>query len=54
MAFLYIQSSLGIIMLVVATAIAVTRVLAGVHFVRDVISGAAIGILIGVLGFFVF
>ncbi len=54
MAFLYIQSSLGIIMLVVATAIAVTRVLAGVHFVRDVISGAAIGILIGILGFFVF
>lgn len=54
MAFLYIQSSLGIIMLAVAAVIGVTRVLAGVHFIRDVISGAALGILIGVLGFFVF
>ena len=41
-------------MLVIAAIIGVTRVLAGVHFIRDVISGAAIGILIGVLGFFVF
>ena len=54
MAFMYIQSVLGIIMLVIATAIAVIRVLAGVHFIRDVVSGAAIGILVGVLGFFVF
>lgn len=54
MAFMYIQSSLGIIMLAVAAVIGVTRVLAGVHFIRDVISGAALGILIGVLGFFVF
>jgi len=54
MAFMYIQMSLGIIMLVIATAIGITRVVSGVHFIRDVISGAAIGILIGVLGFFVF
>ncbi len=54
MAFMYIQISLGIIMLVLATAIAVVRVLSGVHFIRDVVSGAAIGIIIGVLGFFVF
>ena len=54
MAFMYIQSVLGIIMLVIATAIAVIRVIAGVHFIRDVVSGAAIGILVGVLGFFVF
>ncbi len=54
MAFMYIQSSLGIIMLIIAAAIGVVRVLSGVHFIRDVISGAAIGVLIGVLGFFVF
>lgn len=54
MAFMYIQSSLGIIMLAIATAIGIVRVLSGVHFIRDVISGAAIGILVGVLGFFVF
>ena len=54
MAFLYVQTNIGVIMLVIASVIGLTRVLAGVHFIRDVISGAAIGILIGVLGFFVF
>lgn len=54
MAFMYIQSSLGIIMLVIASAIAVIRVLSGVHFIRDVVSGAMIGVIVGVLGFFVF
>ena len=54
MAFMYLDVKLGIIMLVTATAIGVVRVLAGVHFIRDVISGAALGVLIGVLGFFVF
>ena len=54
MAFLYVQPTLGVIMLTLATAIGVVRVLSGVHFIRDVISGAAIGILVGVLGFFVF
>ena len=53
MAFMYLQTRIGIIMLVVAAAIGVTRVLAGVHFIRDVVSGAVIGVLIGVLGFFV-
>ena len=54
MAFMYIQSSLGIIMLAIAAMIGVVRVLSGVHFIRDVVSGAAIGVLVGVLGFFVF
>lgn len=54
MAFLYLQTKLGVIMLVVAAAIGVTRVLAGVHFIRDVIGGAAIGVVVGILGFFVF
>lgn len=54
MAFLYVQLKIGVIMLFIAAAIAVTRVLAGVHFIRDVVSGAALGVLIGALGFFVF
>ena len=54
MAFLYINLKVGIVMLLLAAAIGVTRVLSGVHFVRDVIGGAAIGVVIGVLGFFVF
>ena len=52
MAFLYIDTSIGVIMLLLAAAIGVTRVLAGVHFVRDVIGGAAIGIAIGTVAFF--
>jgi len=54
MAFLYINAKLGAVMLIIAAAIGVVRVLAGVHFIRDVVSGALLGILAGVLGFFVF
>lgn len=54
MAFFYIQPNLGIIMLCLATAIGLTRIFSGVHFVRDVVGGAAIGIIIGIIGFFVF
>ena len=54
MAFLYVHTNIGVIMLCIAAAIGVTRVLSGVHFIRDVVSGAAIGVVIGVLGFFVF
>lgn len=54
MAFLYINTTLGVIMLCMAAAIGLTRILSGVHFIRDVIGGAAIGIIIGILGFFVF
>ena len=53
MAFMYIQSRLGVIMLIIATLIGLTRILSGVHFIRDVISGAAIGVIVGILGFFV-
>lgn len=52
MAFLYLDTTLGVIMLVLATVIAITRVLSGVHFIRDVIGGALISILTGILCFF--
>ncbi len=52
MAFLYLKFELGIVMLVLATCIAVTRVVSGAHFIRDVVGGALISILIGLLGFF--
>ena len=54
MAFMYVDMKLGAIMLVVASVIGVTRVLAGVHFIRDVVSGAILGVLIGLVGFFIF
>lgn len=37
----------------VAAAIALTRVLTGVHFPRDVAAGLALGVVLGWLGFFV-
>ena len=52
MAFLYIDTKIGIIMLVLATLIGITRVLSGVHFIRDVLGGALISISIGILSFF--
>ncbi len=52
MAFLYVDTTLGVIMLVLATIIAITRVLSGVHFIHDVIGGALISILTGILCFF--
>ncbi|MDO4749198.1 MAG: phosphatase PAP2 family protein [Eubacteriales bacterium] len=54
MTFLYVQStSVGVIMLILAALIGITRVLSGVHFVRDVIGGAVIGIATGTICFFV-
>lgn len=52
MAFLYLDTTLGIIMLCLSTLIGITRVLSGVHFIKDVIGGALISIVIGILGFF--
>lgn len=44
----------GIILTVLGVVLGTVRVVGGVHFPRDVFAGAAIGIAIGVLGFFVF
>lgn len=54
MTFLYIDTKIGIIMLVLATLIGITRVLSGVHFIKDVVSGALISILTGIVCFFIF
>ena len=54
MTFLYVDTKIGIIMLVLATLIGITRVLSGVHFIKDVVSGALISILTGIVCFFIF
>jgi membrane-associated phospholipid phosphatase len=41
---------LGLTVIIIGTFFAVERVLLGIHFPRDVIAGAIIGILSGVLG----
>lgn len=50
-AFWYIQPRLGAVCLLCAAAMAVVRVLGGVHFPRDVIAGFLIGIACGAVGF---
>ena len=55
MAFLYIgEIPLGIIVFVCGLIIAIVRVISGVHFPKDVIVGALVGILCGAVGFFTF
>ncbi len=44
---------LGIIFLALTVLMGALRVLLGVHFIKDVVVGAAIGIIIGVIGMFV-
>ncbi len=48
--WLYFYPAAGVCMTVVALLICVLRVLAGVHFVRDVAAGAALGFLLGAAG----
>ncbi|MGO1469170.1 MAG: phosphatase PAP2 family protein [Tissierella sp.] len=50
----YISNFIGIILMFIGLIIAMIRVLGGVHFPRDVIAGAAIGILCGILGWNLF
>ena len=51
--FAYINWKFSIIFFVVAVLIAVHRVLVGVHFIKDVVVGALIGIIAGSILFFI-
>lgn len=53
MTFLKLNVILGIVFLILGVALAVLRVISGLHFPRDVISGAVIGVLTGLLGYWV-
>ena len=52
-AFWWISPPLGLALAGITALLAPERVLAGVHFVRDVLAGAALGGLCGWLGFWV-
>ena len=52
MAILYVDFSFGITFLLISCLIAASRVLAGVHYVRDVLVGAVISFLFGAIFFF--
>lgn len=53
MAYLYVNILLGLVMLIFAILIGLSRFLFGVHFARDVIAGAGISIIIGIISFFI-
>ena len=50
-AFIY-SVPMGIALLLMGLALSVSRVLLGIHFIRDVVCGAAVGIISGLLGIF--
>lgn len=50
MTLYYISMPIGIALLIIGLIIGTVRVLGGVHFPRDVIAGAIIGILSGIIG----
>lgn len=51
MTLYYISKPLGLTLMLVGLLISLIRVIGGVHFPRDVIAGAIIGILSGILGY---
>ena len=53
MTVLWIVPWLGVVLLVLGAALAWVRVIGGVHCPRGVLVGAAVGILAGVIGFYV-
>ncbi len=48
--FMYIRPALGVAVMVLGVIQAVIRVLGGVHFIRDVICGALVGTVFGMIG----
>ena len=50
MTVLYFNQSLGIILLIFTFFVAITRVLAGVHFIKDVFMGILIGVICTIFG----
>ena len=53
MAFMYVSIPFGIIGLAVALLIALSRIFAGAHFIRDVLIGAGISVIAGIIFFYI-
>ena len=51
---LYFNYNLGLFVFLVGAVLGLCRVLSGVHFIRDVVAGAIIGTLCGVVGMYCF
>lgn len=53
MTFLWINPIYSIVLFVVSTLIAIHRVAVGVHFIKDVVAGALVGIIAGIIYFLI-
>ncbi len=53
LAFLYLRPAAGIVMLVLAALVGVSRVVTGMHYISDVLAGILIAALAAVIGFWV-
>lgn len=53
MTFLWILPPVGVLLLICGGVLAAVRVIGGVHYLRDVAAGAAVGTAAGLLGFYV-
>ncbi|MBR1845112.1 MAG: phosphatase PAP2 family protein [Oscillospiraceae bacterium] len=51
MTYLWLCPPAGIAFLLLGTALALCRVIGGVHFPRDVLAGAVMGVLSGIIGY---
>lgn len=49
----YVNNIMGIVMLVVGLMIGIIRPIAGVHFIKDVVVGFLMGIVCGLIGFYI-
>lgn len=49
----YVSSIMGVVMLVVGLIIGIIRPIAGVHFIKDVVAGFLMGIVCGIVGFYI-
>ncbi len=50
-AFFQVSTPIGIVIMIMGLALAVIRVVGGVHFIKDVVAGALMAIFIGILCF---
>lgn len=53
MCWLYIYQPVGIVFFILTVILAILRVIAGVHFIRDVIAGIVAGIICGFIGLWI-
>lgn len=53
MTWMQLSQTLGVLLIFLGILLAILRVIGGVHYTRDVVAGAILGILCGVMGYYI-